>query len=217
MAHLIVCPNCGAPLPTQASLAAFAVCTYCRATANIESRVVTERVERQEAHDPSAPIWAQRIDATAAFQKAMATEGASSPMSYGRFRELCAKYLHPYGQTDAVAHVAYSLAVDFEAESGADVRSRGDVLARFALAYLMAVEELREKPTYDLNLPFIVATDMGPLHVQRTLDVPTLIALSERDPEVVEQRVAEPRAAPEASLAAAAPEPKRGFWSKFFG
>lgn len=213
MAHLIVCPNCGAPLPEHASLAAFAVCTHCRATANIESRVVTERVERQEAHDPSADMWTQRIEATKTFQKALAAEGASGPISYGRFRELCAQYLHPYGQTDAVAHVAHGLAVDFEAESGVEVRSRGEVLSRFALAYLQCVEELRSKPTYDMSLPFIVATDMGPLHFQRTLDVPTLIALSDREPDTAKPA----RATAETPRTAEAPAPKRGFWSKLFG
>jgi hypothetical protein len=92
---------------------------------------------------------------------------------------------------------------------------RGDALTRLALGYLQAVETLRTEATHELNLPFIVATDQGPLHYARTLDVPTLIALSERDPEAKGLAATTPQAPP-TTTPVERPQ-KGGFWSKLFG
>jgi hypothetical protein len=222
MAHLIICPNCGAPLPKQASQAAFAVCSYCRVTANVESRVVTQRVASPgDAYDATDDIWAQRGLARKSFELALKSESGPPPMPYARFRELCEQHLEVYGQTQAVARVAYNLALDFEAESGLQVRI-GEALARFAIGYFSAVESLRAEANFEMNMPFIIATDDGPRHYSRTLDVPTLIALSDREPEEVRQSQQRSARQP-ATQAAPGPQPepepqlKRGFWSKLFG
>ncbi len=219
MAHLIICPNCGAPLPKQASQAAFAVCGYCRVTANVESRIVTQRAEAITEDDDYEDEWTRRSSAKKEFEAALRAEGERGQVSYPRLRELCAEHLDVWGQTDAVAIVAYNLALDFEKESGSAVRTSGEALARLSLAYFGAVEELRSKDESVVNLPFFIVTDEGPKHFTRTLDVPTLISLTERDPLPPQQvaPIAQSTVSATRNSAAEQPEPKRGFWSKLFG
>jgi hypothetical protein len=218
MARLMVCPNCGAPLPVLVAHAAFVRCAFCYGTSNVESREVTRRDEVSLEPGAEADLFAQRDLARQQFNTALQSLNGAEPIPYARFRELCERYLPVFGQTDSVARVAYNLALDYETENVDTLRTRGEVLARLALGYLNAVEELRTQPRYELNCPFLFATSEGPKHYARSLDVATIIALSERDPD---QRQGTPTVNAPASDSAkrdgAEPAPARGFWSKLFG
>jgi hypothetical protein len=61
-----------------------------------------------------------------------------------------------------------------------------------------SVRELVKEPSYVLDLPFFTATDKGPLHFKRALNVEALQALAQREP-------VEPAKA------------KKGFFGKLFG
>jgi hypothetical protein len=218
MARLMVCPNCGAPLPALVAHAAFVRCAFCYATSNIESREVTIREEVSLEPGAEADLFAQRDLARQQFHTALQSLNGTGPIPYARFRESCERYLPVFGQTDSVARVAYNLALDHELTTGESLRTRGEVLARLALGYLNAIQELRRQPRYELNCPFLYATPEGPKHYARSLDVATIISLSERDPE---QRVDAPTVTSSEGNAAkgerAEPAPTRGFWSKLFG
>lgn len=221
MVRLMVCPNCGAPLPAVVATTAFVQCAFCHATSNVESREVLRREDPMLESDGEADLlafFAQRDQARERFHQALQSLNGAKPIRYATFRELCERHLPVFGQTDSVARVAYNLALDYESEHGESLRTRGETLARLALGYLNAVQDLRTKPRHELNLPFLFATSEGPKHYARTLDVPTIMALSEQDPALREgapSRASSERASGQDE--AAQPEPKRGFWSKLFG
>ena len=170
--------------------------------------------------DPGAEadLFARRDQAREHFHGALQALNGATPIPYATFRELCERHLPVFGQTDSVARVAYNLALDYEAEHGESLCTRGETLARLALGYLNVVQELRAKPRHELNLPFLFATSEGPKHYARSLDVATIVALSERDPAQrtgAARSVSSDRASGQGDTLR--PEPKRGFWSKLFG
>lgn len=204
MPTLMVCPNCGGPLPESVAQSPFVSCSYCSATSNVEAGAVTHRAsEALTAGDPAVAAEAAeaRTRALTAFHEALESLSGSSPVAYDTFRELCQRHLQVLGRTDSVARVAYNLALDAEGDFDESIRTRGGVLARLAVAYMDAVAVLRDQPRHELNLPFLFATPQGPRHYRRTLDVATIMQLAERDPAA---------AAPKAGS-------KRGFWSRLFG
>lgn len=221
MVRLMVCPNCGAPLPAVVATTAFVQCAFCHATSNVENRQVVKREEAVLAPDEEADLLtllAERDQARQHFHEALQSLNGAKPIPYATFRELCERHLPVFGQTDSVARVAYNLALDYETDHDESLRTRGETLARLALGYLDVVQELRSKARHELNLPFLFATSEGPKHYARTLDVPTIMALSERDPaqrDAAGSKALSDRASEQD--AASQPAPKRGFWSKLFG
>jgi hypothetical protein len=217
MARLMVCPNCGAPLPASVAQVAFIRCAFCHATSNVESREVTQREEVGLGLDSDADLFTQRVRAREQFHAAMQSLNSAGPIHYALVRELCERHLPTFGQTDSIARVTYNLALDYETETGESLRTRGEVLARLAFGYLEVVRELRTKPRHELSLPFLFATPEGPKHYARTLDVATIIALSERDPEQREDAATVITSSGPQKKDGDEPAPKRGFWSKLFG
>jgi hypothetical protein len=191
----------------------------CHATSNIQSREVTLLEEVSVEPGAEEDLLAQRDIARQQFHTALQSMNGEGPISYARFRQLCERHLPVFGQTDSVARVAYNLALDYETQHGDSLRARPEVLARLALGYLNAVQELRTQPRYELNCPFLFATPEGPKHFARSLDVATIIALSERDPDPRHEAasIGAASAADADTRTAAEPAPKRGFWSKLLG
>jgi len=205
MPTLMICPNCGGPLPPSTGKAPFVTCSYCGATSNVNDGTVTRREHGpRAAQDPDAEQQAAeaRRQALVAFQQALESLSASSAVAYDDFREACRRHLQVLGQTDSVARISYNLALDAEKDLDESLRTRGGALARLTVAYMDAVGELRNKPQHELNLPFLFATPQGPRHYRRTLDVATIQALAERDPALASESQS---------------GPKKGFWGKLFG
>lgn len=198
----MVCPNCGGPLPALASESPFVRCSYCGGLSNVDGGVVSDRenvlAPARSAEDEERAAEARR-NALVEFHRALEAAAASSPVSYPAFRELCERHLQVLGRTDSVARVAYNLALDAEGDLDDSLRTRGGALARLTVAYMDVVGELRNKPSHDLNLPFLFATPEGPRHYRRTLDAATIATLAEREP-------------PSAPIAE-----KKGFWGRLFG
>jgi hypothetical protein len=130
------------------------------------------------------------------------------------YRLLCdasRAHLGRVGESDTLARVVLALAADFEAETGASVRSDPQVLSRLAEAYLRASAELAHHPRTTLNLPFLSATSSGPVHLHREIGVAELVALASREGGAVEVAVPSPVAAAPEPIAAAPPK-KKGWW-----
>lgn len=202
MPSLMVCENCGGPLPALLAESPFVRCLYCNAVSSVRDGAVSSVPET--SYSPSAETLERAIEtrrqAMQAFHHALEAAAASTALSYDQFRRLCDEHLAPLGRTDSIARVAYNLALDAEQDLDASLRTRGGALARLTMAYIDAVQELATQRSYRLNLPFLFATPEGPRHYERMLDARTIAALAER----------EPPSAPE-------PEPKPGFWKKLFG
>jgi len=96
---------------------------------------------------------------------------------------LCsAAHLGVAGRGETVARIAIALAHDFEQEAGVSVMRDALVFSRIAQAYLLALDELRTRDDYDLNLPFLTANQHGPAHLHRKLTAKLLAELAARDP-----------------------------------
>ena len=195
----LICPRCGAPLPEAVRRGAGS-CAYCGAEVMLRgaslalgSRTVACDVEEAERR-------------RRAFHAAVKSASLSGTDPYRVLCEAARAHLGLVGESDTLARVVLALAEDFEAETGASVRSDPQVLSRLADAYLRASGELAHHPRTTLNLPFLAATASGPVHLLREIGVAELVALASREPGAV---VAAPKAAP-----APPPEPpkKRGWW-----
>lgn len=121
---------------------------------------------------------------------------AKSPIGYAEMRELARQHLGVFGDSDVLARVSYKLALDFQAESGHEMRT-AVCLGRFGQGYVEAIDALRTAPSTELNMPFLTAGAQGPVHYRRTLDAALIAQLADGDP--VESA------------------PKRGFFAKLFG
>ena len=209
MPKLLLCANCGGPLPRPLELSPYVTCLYCQATSNLLDatlRLAAPGDAQQSKPGDRDPYDVSR-EAVNGLRSALEALTGSASITYAALDELARVHLQVLGQTESVARVAYNLADDFARESGLPVLSDGTALFRFVQGYMLAVEELRRQREYELNLPFLLVGSDGPKHYLRKLSVPLLLALAEREPRATEV-VAE---------AAAEPSPKRGFFAKLFG
>ncbi len=176
-------------------------CLYC-GTVNAASDGATSQA-------PDA-AWEARKQAITAFTEALVLALNEGRAPFDALRAASAAHLGIAGRADTVARIALALARDFERESGASVVRDPVVFSRIAQAYLLALDELRTSETYDLNLPFLTATERGPAHLQRTLTAKLLAELAARDPNVTAPNVGAP-SAPATSTVEPVPK-KRGWW-----
>ena len=170
MTTALLCPICGAPLPLAAATERHATCDFCRAVLRQEGGQVAPTSRETQA--PSAEHAARRV----AFVEALkAVQLGGDP--YPVICEAARAHLGTLGQSDAVARVTLGLAAEFEASTGASVRSDPMALARLAEAYLLANAELRQRETAQINLPFLTATASGPLNFTRSVTAAQLATL----------------------------------------
>lgn len=193
----LVCCRCGGPLTTPETLPALIDCLYC-GTVNAATQEAT-------LASPNEVAFEVRKAAIAKFTEALVAELQRGARPFDALRSASAAHLGIAGRADTVARIALALARDFEREANVSVVRDAVVFSRIAQAYLLALDELRTSPSYDLNLPFLTANANGPAHLRRTLTAKLLAELAARDPE---------RAPPPAAAAVATPveEKKKGWW-----
>src|SRR5205085_3306056 len=96
--------------------------------------------------------------------------GATSMMQGGVPAAAAAPVLG--GMVDAIG--AKALAYDFKNQHGVDLTKDGQAMDRLGKAWMKAVAELETAKKTEINLPFLAATNSGPLHFQRELDDRTM-------------------------------------------
>jgi molecular chaperone DnaK len=79
----------------------------------------------------------------------------------------------PFTRAVSDPHGAKALAMDFKAQHGIDVTKDEQAMQRLGAAWSKAATELQSAPSTEVNLPFLTATNNGPVHYQRTLDLKT--------------------------------------------
>ncbi len=204
--QLLVCLRCGGPLGRVETVPAIVECEFCAAVISLGhgAPVITRESTVDAKRD------ADRKSARMAF---IAEVNALANAKRDPFEALCeasAKHLGHAGQTETLARIVFAIAVDFEAETGAVIRSDGMALNRVAEGYLRALDDLRTEPTYELNLPFLATTKHEPKHLKRELSPAILGELAQREPGVT--TVAPPVAPP---AEAPAPAKKKKSWWPF--
>jgi hypothetical protein len=188
----LVCPKCGAPLPLD--LGAHPRCAFCGI--GVVLRTGTVHTTGDASAAPHVPL-----DPESFFEAIHAAlKAGRSP--FDAVREAAGEHLGALGESDAIARITLALAREVEGESGASVQNDGNVLARIAQAYVKALPELRDKGTSEVNLPFLAATEKGPIHLSRRLTPASISDLLSPKPKKCEpvKAPSEPR------------EKKRGWW-----
>jgi hypothetical protein len=147
---------------------------------------------------------------TRQFDEAVKQAFAAGMAPLDAVRAGAAAHLGPYGQCDAAARVAIAIACDFDQVNGTRVQTDALALSRIVEAYLNALPEIHAEGEATMNLPFLTATDRGPLHLHRTLSPADLAALAARD-------ISQPPIARQEAPATTedAPQPKRKGWWPF--
>ena len=181
-------------------------CVYCRTTSNAQGTVLELHQEHPEVSEPPEDEWERRAweyerdqaRKAKAWEDFKAEVSAKEQIDFELLRDATRRHLAALGQTDALARVVFNLAVDYEQENHMSLRHDPMAFFRLAQGYMACVRELVKEPSYVLSMPFFTATDKGPLHFKRELNVEVLQALAQREP-------VEPAKA------------KKGFWGKLFG
>ncbi len=193
----LICPRCGAPLPEAVRRGAGS-CAYCGAEVMLRgaglvlgTRSIARDLEEAERRRQ-------------AFYAAVKSASLAGTDPYRLLCDTAREHLDLVGESDTLARVVLALAEDFEAETGASVQRDPQALSRLADAYLKASAALARSPRTEMNLPFLAATERGPVHLLREIGVADLVALASREAPVVEVPAPPPVAAP--------PAKKRGWW-----
>lgn len=187
--RLLVCPRCGAPLPTPTPGGALVTCLFCGASTSLSTGTATAAPSGDE-HPSGLPASAR-----AAFCQALAAELTNGVEPRDALVRAARAHLGKLGESDAMARVALALAAEFEKESGALITREAMAMSRLAEGYFGVVETLRTSERAELNLPFLTATSDGPKHFVRTLTAASIAELASHEP-----------------TDAPAPKKKRGFW-----
>jgi hypothetical protein len=173
----LVCMQCGGPLAAVTTIPTVVECAFCGAAIAVEhERTVVTRPGSSD--DARAALIRS---ANERFFEDLSTLLQSGTPPYDALCTAASRHLGTAGQTDGVARCTIALARDFEA-ANPGVKVIGDpiVLARIARAYLAAVVELRDRPQYEINLPFLTATRNGPVHFTRVATPAVLAELARR-------------------------------------
>lgn len=189
----LVCSRCAGALPNPVSLPALIECLFC-GTVNA--------VTAGEIHaSPVMQSWDARREAIAAFTGALVAGLGEGLTPFDALRVASGTHLGEAGHPDTIARIVLALGSDFDRVTGVSVVRDPVALSRLAQAYLLALDALRERDDYDLNLPFLAVGAAGPVHLRRTLTPALLIELAARSPG---------SSAPKASTAE--PAKKKGWW-----
>lgn len=183
----LVCPHCGAPLPSEAATRQHVVCRYCTVTVVLGDEQVT-------APDTSAarrPLDDMRPQ-LAAFREAVRAGIDDGGDAVTVMRSALDRFLGLGSEGEVVTRVVLAICREFRVESGVDVSGDTMVLCRIAEAYLSGLDDLATERVTTLDLPFLTATSQGPVHLQRPLTLS----------QVREYASSEP----------APPAKKRGWW-----
>ena len=194
----LTCCHCGGPLANPDALPALIDCLYC-GTVNSATHEAT-----QEALD--VVPWEVRKNAITKFTEALVVALQAGRPPFEALHDCSEAHLGIAGRADTVARISLALAQDFEREADVSVTRDALVFSRIAQAYLLALDELRTRDHYDLNLPFLTANANGPVHLHRTLTSKLLAERAARDPQLEAGRAAATQPAPAAS------GKKKGWW-----
>jgi hypothetical protein len=177
MTTALVCPRCGAALAAPVPPPPFLTCSYCATTVALASAVPTVGPAWPDAAD--APRGAPEKTPAQRFSEAVGAALRASMTPYDAVRTSAEQHLAP-GQGDALAKVTVALLGEFDAARRCAAGADAQCLARVALAYQNAVGALRDHGTATLSLPFLTATEQGPLDFERTLTPAEVTAICQR-------------------------------------
>ena len=204
MSLALVCSRCAASLPSPGGDSPFVTCSFCGTTHAVSAAPISM------AQTPAGPSDADRV--RAACDTAWDAARASSKDPIVALRAVIAARSGALtGQLEAerAARLGEALMTGFDSANG--TKSVFDKMAslRIAEAVVKAVIELRKMDSTDINLPFFMATEKGPLHISHEQTAAKLAELDAVGAYVVKE-VAAPAAAP---AAVAPPEKaKRSWW-----
>lgn len=177
MARALICGVCGGPLPRPETGVRFVVCHFCKTTSDLETGT-RQGADGQASVDVDEGLK-RELDT---FQAAYAERIKRGEAPLAAFRAAAELAFAGICDPESMTNVVFGIAADFEQANGVDVTLDPVVVPRLAKAYLMALQELRTQPRYEINLPFLTATKDGPLHFSQGVTIARLSELAKHAP-----------------------------------
>jgi uncharacterized Zn finger protein (UPF0148 family) len=204
----IECKRCAGSLPLPGGGSGFVTCPYC-GTSHVVS--APAMVITTEATGPSE--YEQR---RAAASSAWDTARQRSTDPVVALRAVVAVHAYPLKteqELERAARLAEALLNGFDQTNATQVIADKDAALRMAEAVVKAVIELHSVPTTEVNLPFLIISPAGPLHLAVEVPRTKLVELDAMGVYTVKEAPAPP---PAVAPKVVSPEPeakaKRRWW-----
>ncbi len=216
MIQVLLCGQCGGPLPRPDADARFVTCRFCEATSDLQTG------ERQASANPApfAAFWARFKDDFDAFEKELRERFERGEAPLPAFRAAAESALPALIDPATLANVAFGITMEFWNKNHVDVSSDALAMGRIARAYLSSLEDLAAGKQISINLPFLTATPQGPLHYMQDVTMAELQQWA-ATPAAVPAKPPPPPPAPPAppppAPPADPPPAKTSWWKKMLG
>ena len=204
----LTCKRCGGTLPSPGGGSPFVTCSFCGTSHAVSAPAIAITLEKG---GPSEFELRQ-----AAAGRAWDAARASSKDPVVALRAVVAETSHELKteqELERAARLAEGLAHGFDAENGVELLSDKTATIRMAEASVKAIIELRSVEQTSVNLPFLMANEKGPKHLDQRVTRAKLVELDAMGTYVV--REAPAPAAPKAPAPvadASTPKKKRSWW-----
>jgi hypothetical protein len=152
-------------------------CGFCEASANLSEVRFSVAPEMQSATRRRAENRAFR---TIEAFKAARARGVDSRAA---IHEAACAELGSMGRNDTLERVVLGLAREFERATRTRIVDDPVAMARLLEGYLQGVSSIRLDGECHLCLPFLAASERGPVHFERCLTVASLAELADREAE----------------------------------
>ena len=186
------CKRCGGSLPTPGGGSPFVTCSFC-GTSHAVSIAPALSLHAGANHPSSSELRAN------AMNLAWDAARANSKDPVVALRALVAECAHELTtelELERAARLAEALATNFDDENKTHIVNDKMAAIRIAEVAAKAIIELRRLAKFDLNLPFLLVGDRGPLHLRIEVTQAKLIELDAMGSYVVREAVASPTTAP---------------------
>ncbi len=216
MAQVLVCTNCGGPLPRPSAREPLVTCAFCHATTDVNAGPL-----RPSADTDKLSIVAVRerlAQELNALQEAYGAGIAQGQPPTAAFRAAAASALAAVCDPDAITNVVFGIAAEFDRKHGTEVTRDPNAIPRLATAYIDSLEQLAQQPRHEINLPFLTATPRGPLHFALEITIDRLQVLAATPPGTAEPPPAPPASDPVSRTTPEEPvAPTKPWYKRIFG
>jgi hypothetical protein len=201
------CKRCGGTLPAPGSSSPFVTCPFCGTSHAVSAPTIAIA---------SAPLGPSDFElCQRATERAWDNARASSGDPVVALRAVVAEQAHDLKSEQEVersARLAEAVANGFDQQNKTHVLLDKMAVIRIAGASVKAIVELRSVETTSVNLPFLMANDEGPKHLEARVPRTQLAELDAMGVYVVKQAAPPAPTTQQSQPQESKPEKKRGWW-----
>jgi Hsp70 protein len=201
------CKRCGGALPAPGSSSPFVTCPFCGTSHAVSAPTIAI------TSDPRSPsdVEMQKQATERAWDHAF----ASSKDPVVALRAVVAEQaqgLQSEQEVERAARLTQALVNGFDQENKTQAIIDKMAVIRIGQASVKAIIELRTAATTEVNLPFLIANETGPKHLQVPVPRTRLEELDAMGVYVVRQAAPPVASVQQSAPQESKPEKKRGWW-----